>query len=178
MSDEEQPAKRRKLADDPMVNHMVDPMMPSVNMEGSAPSASAGHATPQMLPPPPITGHATPHMLPLPPITDFKELGSMNPMTGTFTGNKKASTFRMLGSDPSIWFSENDKVNNKLGGSRRKRNSVKRTRRYKKGSKSNTMKGGKGFTTKKRSKYFDRRGHRSRHAKRSRKKRQGRSRKK
>ena len=59
-----------------------------------AASAGAGPATPQMLPPPP------------PPITEFKELGSMDSRTGTFTGNKKAPAFRMLGSDPSKWFSK------------------------------------------------------------------------
>ena len=63
-------------------------------------------------------------------------------------------------------------------GGRRKRRSAKRTRRYKKGSRSKTMKGRKDFTTKKRSKYFDRRGRRSRHAKGSRKKRRPYSRRK
>lgn len=164
-----------------------------------AASAGAGPATPQMLPPPP------------PPITEFKELGSMDSRTGTFTGNKKAPAFRMLGSDPSKWFSkkkvtlkqhlvpkpptrrasdeamehalagfsaDSNAANRDGSGGRRKRRSAKRTRRYKKGSRSKTTKGRKDFTTKKRSKYFDRRGRRSRHAKGSRKKRRPYSRRK
>ena len=166
-------------------------------------SAGAGPATPQMLSPSPPTK-----------ITSWKELGSMDPNTGTFTGNKKAPKFRELGKDPSSWFPENnpplkrpaipnpptrrpsaDAVERALAdsddeaydaaegfgfgvGGRRKRRSAKRTRRYKKGSKSKTMKGRKDFTTKKGSKYFDRRGRRSRHAKGSRKKRRPYSRRK
>ena len=138
----------------------VDPVMPSTNMENSAlhmshaastgpsygTSAGSDPATPQMLPPPP------------PPITEFKELGNMDSRTGTFTGYQKAPEFRMLGSDPSEWFSkkevtpkplarrasavatghalaglsaDSDAANRYGYGGRRKRRSAKRTRQYK-----------------------------------------------
>ena len=231
MSDGKRPAKRAKTSETPLMRGK-NPLMPNVPMEGSpygagfassarpayaasagagaayGASAGAGPATPQMLSPPPP-----------PKITSWKEFGSMDPKTGTFTGNKEAPEFRPLGKDPSRWFPENnatlkrpaipnpptrrpsaDAMEDALDrlsepadspanspadsgdeaydaakgfgfGGRRKRRSAKRTRRYKKGSKSKTMKGRKDFTTKKGSKYFDRRGRRSRHAKGSRKKR-------